>query len=305
VNGTQNIGGVIPNEEVEAFLEDIKDGRYDGKPLEATQTVYQTLENAALRRMLKVAPDVKGILAHPPREPGAGYPFKPFDIVTRIGDHDIENTGMVQLENGLRAPFAYLISRSARDGRVSVTIRRQGKVVQTALPVTTAKVALVPPYRGEPLSYFIHGPLVFAPAKAEDISLYAQMNRTLYADNSPLVTRGFDNVRFPGEQLVVVSAPLFTHPIAKGYANPVGKVVKEVNGVAIKNLRHLVETFRDCKDEYLTLRFADHWSEVLAFQRAELEKATESILEDQGIAVTRRGSPDMLKVWKAKGAPGR
>jgi S1-C subfamily serine protease len=305
LNGAQNIGGVIPNEEIETFLEDIKDGRYDGKPFEVMPTLYQPLENEALRRMLKVDASVKGVLAHPQRRPDASYPYQPFDIVTRIGDHDIDNTGMVQLENGLRAPFLYLIPRLARDHRVPVTLRRQGKQIRASLPVTQRDSALIPPYQGEPLSYFIHGPLVFAPARAEDTSLYAQMNRTVYADNSPLMTRNADTVRFPGEELVVVSAPMFAHRISKGYANPVGKVVKNVNGVEIKNLRHLVETLRDCTDAYLTFRFADQWSEVLVFNRHELEKATENILEDQGIAVTRRGSADMLKVWKAKAGAAR
>jgi hypothetical protein len=95
---------------------------------------------------------------------------------------------------------------------------------------------------------------------------------------------------------------MFGHKIAKGYANPVGKVVADVNGVQIKNLRHLVETLRDCKDEYLTFRFADAWSELLVFDRQEMERATEEILEDNGISATRRGSADLLKAWKAKTA---
>jgi hypothetical protein len=97
---------------------------------------------------------------------------------------------------------------------------------------------------------------------------------------------------------VAVTAPMFSHKIAKGYVDPVGKVVKEVNGVPIKSLRHLVETIRDCKDEYLTFRFADDWSDVLVFDRKEMEKATEDILEDNGIAPSRRASADLMKVWK-------
>jgi hypothetical protein len=82
-------------------------------------------------------------------------------------------------------------------------------------------------------------------------------------------------------------------------------VVKELNGIPIKILRHLVETIRDCTDEFLTFHFADNFSEVLVFDRQELERATEAILEDNGIAVTRRGSADMLKVWKASARPAK
>src|SRR5271167_2631509 len=48
----QNIGYIIPNEEVELFLKDIADGHYDGKP--AMYDDLQTLENPALREYLKL-----------------------------------------------------------------------------------------------------------------------------------------------------------------------------------------------------------------------------------------------------------
>ena len=161
------------------------------------------------------------------------------------------------------------------------------------------------PYDGEPLSYFIHGPLVFAVAKSDDISIYLQMNRTASMDNSPLITRAADLIRFPGEELVVVSARMFAHPIAKGYADPVGKVVKELNGIPVKNLRHLVEIVRDATDDFLTFRFTDTWSELLVFDRKDMAKATEEIMEDNGISATRRGSKDLLKVWSARTGAGK
>jgi len=197
-----------------------------------------------------------------------------------------------------------LVPKLARDDAVPVTVWRQGKHVVASLPVTTQDNRLVRSYTGEPLSYFIHGPLVFAPGMSEDVSVYAQMNRTFYLDNSPLVTRRDDLVRFPGEQLVVVSTRMFAHSITKGYADPVGKVVKDVNGISVKNLRHLVETIRDCKDEFLTFDFADNFSETLVFDRAEMEKATADILDDNGIDAKKRGSPDILKVWKASPRAG-
>jgi S1-C subfamily serine protease len=295
----QNIGSVIPNEEIETFLDNLKRGRQGGKPTLASQFMFQRLENKALRRKFKVDDAVRGVLVQLPSSSKAKSPVKPFDVLTKIGDFPIDNSGLVQLKNGMRAHFLYLVPKLARDDAVPVTLWRQGQNVAAALPVTIQDNRLVRPYKGEPLSYFIHGPLVFAPGMSDDVSLYAQMNRSFYLDNSPLVRRADEMVRFPGEQLVVVSSRMFAHSITKGYADPVGKVVKDVNGIPIKNLRHLVETIRDCTDEFLTFRFADNFSETLVFDRAEMGKATADILEENGIAATKRGSPDMLKVWKA------
>ena len=55
-------------------------------------------------------------------------------------------------------------------------------------------------------------------------------------------------------------------------------------------------------DEYYTFRFAGEGIETLVFRRAEMTKATDEILEDNGIAPNRRGSEDMLKVWKMAAA---
>jgi hypothetical protein len=117
---------------------------------------------------------------------------------------------------------------------------------------------------------------------------------------SPLISRFADRVEFPDEELVVVTSPMFKHKIAKGYADPAGQVVNEVNGTKIKSLKHLVEIFRDCSDEYLMFRFAERGAEVLVFRREEMNQATDEILEDNSIAPNRRGSEDVLKVWKQR-----
>jgi hypothetical protein len=150
-----------------------------------------------------------------------------------------------------------------------------------------------PLMHGEQPSYFIHGPLVFSAARQEVVSTYLRFNSN---PHSPLSSRIGDRVRFPGEELVVVTAPMFEHKIAKGYSSPFGQVLQRVNATSVKNLRHLVEVLRDSKDEFLKFRF-EEGAEVLVFRRTEMARATEEILEDAGIALGRRGSRDMLGVW--------
>jgi S1-C subfamily serine protease len=297
----ENIGYIVPNEEIDTFLEDIKDGHYDGKPREATRAQFQRLQNAAMRSFLKLTSDQRGIMVIPPDDPPASSPFRRFDVLTRIGEHDIDNEGMVQLPNDLRVSFLALVPKLAKDGAVPVSLFRDGKRIQAALPVSRTDDRLLREFRGEQPAYFIHGPLVFSPANADAVPLYLRVRPSLYFEQSPLVTRYLDHMRFPGEELVVVAGPMFAHKITSGYGNPIGLVVREVNGTTIRNLRHLVEVLRDAKEEFLTFRFAGLSAEVLVFRRQEMEKATEQILDDNGIAPSRRGSEEVLKVWK-KGA---
>ena len=260
--------------------------------------------DAALRGLLLRTPGLDsggkaGVVAMPgPHASSSHSPFEPFDVLTRIGEHAVDNEGMVQLPDDLRLPFPSLLPKLAKNGPVPITLIRGGRVVQASLPVSRRDNQLLREFRGEKLPYFIHGPLVFAPARFDAVALYARFKPLLYASQSPLITRRFDRVQFPGEELVVVTSPMFAHKIAKGYDDPVGQVVQEVNGIKIRNLCHLVETLRDCRDDYLRIRFAENHTEVLVFRRADMDKVTAEILEDNGIAPTRRGSEDMLAVWK-------
>jgi hypothetical protein len=112
------------------------------------------------------------------------------------------------------------------------------------------------------------------------------------------VTRRGDRPAFPGEQLVVVSARMFPHRIGKGYDNPFPKVVKEVNGVRVKNLRHMVELLRDTKETFTTLSFDDRASETIVFNHKEALAATEEVLSDNSIR--ELASDDLMPVWAAK-----
>jgi hypothetical protein len=113
-----------------------------------------------------------------------------------------------------------------------------------------------------------------------------------------LVKRLADKPSFEGEALVVVSSPFFPHKLSKGYANPISRVVRNVNGIPVKNLAHLVEILRDSKDRFTTIEFDGRGGETLIFSRAEMLAATDEILTDNG--VRSQGSPDTLAIWNAK-----
>jgi S1-C subfamily serine protease len=67
LGSAENIGYIVPCEEIELFLEDVADGRYDGKP--ALFDELQTLENDALRSFLKLDKSVEGIFVHAVDDP--------------------------------------------------------------------------------------------------------------------------------------------------------------------------------------------------------------------------------------------
>ncbi len=222
-------------------------------------------------------------------------------MITKLGDHEIDNVFMAKVRDNLRVSFQYFLQILAKDGKVPLTVVRDGKEMTVELPVPAQADELIQPLQGKYPSYFIYGPLVFSPASAEFVGTVDRGSQPLLgAIGSPLATRRGDKVAFPGEELVVVSSPMFPHRIGKGYSNPLAKVVREINGVKVKNLRQLVETLRDSKDKYITITFDDRNSETIVFDRLDALKATDEILSDN--SVRQQGSEDILPVWTAKPA---
>jgi S1-C subfamily serine protease len=298
---TQNIGYIIPNEEVELFLKDIADGHYDGKP--AMYDDLQTLENPALREFLKLDKSVEGMVVHRPDKADAAYPLKEWDVITRIGDTPIDNQGMIKLDRDLRVSFGYLIQKLAADDKLPLTIVRAGKTLKVELPVSAQHPTLITDLHGGYPSYFIYGPLVFSTATWQFVSSFennAGLLRILGAVKSPLVTRTFDAPSADLEELVVVSSPFFPHKLAIGYSNPAGSVVYAVNGTRIHSLAHLVAVLRDLKDPFVTIEFDQKGGEALVFSRPAILAATDDILTDNGVRA--QGSPNMLSVWQDKPA---
>jgi S1-C subfamily serine protease len=300
LGGADNIGYIIPCEEIALFLQDIADGRYDGKP--AMFDSLQTLENPALRAFLKLEKTAEGMVVQEPDSADPAYPLKAWDVITKIGDTPVDNEGMVKLGANLRVRFMYLIQNIARNGSVPLTVLRAQKSMTINLPVPTSRPMLIEDLIGKYPPYFILGPLAFSSGNALFVAPLSNNARALLGLSflgSPLITRRSDKPAFHDEELVVVSSPFFPHKLAKGYDNPVSRVVSAVNGVTIKNLRHLVEVLRDSKDEFLTFEFAGK-GETLIFPRKDMIAATDDLLSDNGIR--DQASPGLLEVWKAKSA---
>ena len=302
LNDSENIGYIIPSEEIDLFLEDIADGHYDGKP--AMFDELQTLENSALRSFLKLDKGVEGIIVHRPDRADPSYPLKEWDVITRIGDTPVDDQGMIKLGGNLRVRFPYLIQKIAKNGKVPLTVARTGKEMPVELPVASKHPIVISDLGGTYPSYFVYGPLVFSTATTEFIggfsrgSAGASWMRVLSAFGSPLIKRLGDKPAFDGESLVVVSSPFFPHKLSKGYSNPFAQVVKTINGVTIKNLSHLVQVLRDSKEQFITVAFDCRGCETMIFPRAEMLAATDEILTDNG--VRSQGSTDTMAIWNGK-----
>jgi S1-C subfamily serine protease len=297
-----NIGYIIPSEEIDLFLKDIADGHYDGKP--DLFDDFQTLENPALRSFLKLDKSVQGMVVHKPDSNDPAYPLKQWDVITKIGDTSVDDQGMIKIGPNLRVQFRYLVQKLAKSGKVTLTVVRNGKEMPVEVAVSPKHPMVIPDLANGYPSYFVCGPIVFSAATEQFTRAFLGGSRAarwvswLSFMGSPLLARASGKPAFDGEELVIVPSPFFPHKLVRGYSEPSYQVVKEINNVRVKNLAHLVQILRDSKDEFITIEFDNRFGETLVFPRAEMLAATDDILTDNGIR--SQGSPDMMAIWNAK-----
>ena len=289
----ENVGYLIPTEEVNMFLEDVSDSTYDGKS--RFSGIIFPLENSALRDHLGVAEEMTGILVTRSRDTTSTNPLKRWDVITHVGEHAIQNDGRVSVTENLRLLFTYQVPKLARDGILAMTVFREGKEQKLRVPAPRTRNRLIPHMLNSYPRYFIYGPLVFSQATQEFVSAAGSAQLRMTANSNPLTLRLHDSPAFEGEELVVIASSMFPHAITKGYSNPIGQAVGSINGVKIKNLVHLVETLRDLKDESLVIEFEGRLGSNLVFNREEMNVATEEILNENGIRY--QSSKDLGRIW--------
>jgi S1-C subfamily serine protease len=277
----ENIGYLIPPEEIRAFLSGVKKGKYDGNLLMFDD--FQTAENEALRAFLKIPSNVTGVVITKPYRDDTNYPLKQWDVITNVGPHVIDNQGYVDVRDGLRMRFLYYVARLAKDGKIALTVLRSGKKKELSVPVGSRRDLLVPMLEEGYPDYFIYGPMVFTAATQEYVrALGPNGVGALLVLESPLLTRLYQKPAESGEQLVIIATRMFPHRSIKGYENRPFGVVTTLNGKHVKNLRSLAELLSDSKDEFIRFDMADR-SEALVFRRTELQASTEEILSNEGI----------------------
>ena len=305
---SDNIGYLIPSEEVLRFLRNAEENKPGVKPRLPIR--FQRLVNVGLRRKLKLDRTSTGVWVRELMEVEEDeYPIQIGDIITHIADHNIDNSGQARLADDLLVNFEYFVPQLVSNGSVPLRIIRDGKEQSVDAPVQQPKPRLLPPLKGRYPDYFVYGPMVFISGPADFVGVLENLLAssdsrqrlsglagftTLARRRSPLVTRRYDLPAFDGEELVMI-ANWLPHRLRIGYGAPNMQVIDTINGIDIRNLKHLVETLRDLDDDFVEIQFAESQVETLIFEREKIVAANEDILLNNGIP--RQGSPELLRIW--------
>ena len=279
----ENTGYIIPTPVVKRFLTDIKDGRYDGHPVQGLWYMEGALENAATRDYHKLKKGDGGVkvsqVAH--YSPAKGV-LLPGDILLSIDGKTIGVDGKIVLFNE-RLSFRAFYDLKQRGDKIQLQILRDGvrKKVEFNLQ---AKALFYDPglkYSLRP-RYLTVGGLVFSALSRN----YLQEWGRNWSYDAPLVLRYAQTFAtelklFQGKREIVVLTERLAHPV-NTYAGPfMEEILLKLNGESISSVEDIARIVAADKSEFLIFEFLGQETPLVLEREAALEADTSIVKQYQ------------------------
>jgi S1-C subfamily serine protease len=278
---SSNIGFLIPVPVIRHFLEDVKDGAYDGFP--SLGIIDQELQNKSHRDFLSMKKGQSGVLiTHVLPGGSADGKLRQGDIVLKIDGTIVANDGTYRfLDNRIR--YTDLIDRRQIGQSASVTVLRGGAERQVTVELKAVPVRI--PWFNEfdvKPRYVIIGGIIFQNLSKEYLKIWNEWwssagDQMLY----PYFfseTDGVDNWR---REFVLINHVL-PDPSNTYISDISDKVVDSINGRKISRLEDVVDAFRQPEGKFHVIR-TQGTTIPIVLQADQIRSADESIARKYGI----------------------
>jgi S1-C subfamily serine protease len=286
--GLQSTGFFIPTVIITHFLDDIKDGTYDGVPEAGLRMA--SLQNPAFRRMLKLPEDSKrGVRVDKILDiPATQAVIKPNDVIMQVGDYPVDDDGTITFD-GNTVGVSAAIDLAQNGDIVPLKIWRDGQMIDVKLPVKvyTEDMAQGNQYDVLP-RYYIYGGLVFTPLSLDYLKTFGQdwtdsAGRELIYE---LIYRHLEDPKNWRPEPVVL-ASILDHSVNANFSTRGQAMVDKINGMRIDRLSDVPKAFGLNNSPDAIVEFLpDHHFEVI--RKDVAEQVNPDILETYRVPAQSR-----------------
>ncbi|MEM7181501.1 MAG: trypsin-like peptidase domain-containing protein [Spirochaetota bacterium] len=273
----ENIGYLIPTTVIQYFLKDIEDGSYEGYVELGVQTMNSF--NQGLRKLKQIPEKYDGVFVTKVLKGGSaeGY-LQNWDLILSIDDLPVGKNGTIVLDKDTRIDFVEVVDNKHAGEQIKLQVFRAGKVLQLQFPAKKMRqFEYMRNTYEKGFNYFILGGLVFQEHSRSLLHAWSQMRET--QGGSQFLYRFFyfikDQLNKEIESDVIFYRRL-AHPINSSSGYFLNLILESVNGIKIRNLKHLKTVCKNLKDEYFILKFRDVKTSLI-LKRQDVEKATPNI----------------------------
>lgn len=279
---SESLGYVIPPDVVRHFLSDIQDGKVDGFP--ESLFAWDTMENPAKRHYYRMNPSQTGVVIDHVDSALGSDSVQTGDVLLEIGGYRVSNNGKIRLKDGEPRSLWYPLYLRQIGEKVPVKVLRGGTVTEISMPVVRKSLRAKGWMYDTRPDYFVYGGFVFTTLSFDYLAeSEADFREDLMKDKE-----------FPEDEAVVISYTFADEGIV-GYFNAGDMIVRNVNDVKVRNLRHLVEILDGCRDGYvcLDLNNGDKWNRKVIVDAREMRETTRRVMKRNQIPSDR--SDDLRK----------
>lgn len=249
---SQNIGYIVPVDVVQHFLEDIKDGEYNGFP--KLGIYIKNLENPTIKKYYHLDENMSGILVI---DILYGSPLEDVlekeDIIISINGHNIEDDGTVEFRSKQFTDFKYFIDELQVKDEVTLKVLRNGKeiVLQSKMNSTNDKTMSFANLEYDQVpNYFIHGGYVFTP-------LTKNLLNASRLSLMPLRYQAEHKWPTKEKQEVVLLLKVLASSLNQGDHMMRLWAIEKINGQAFKTFKEFYMKIKNFKGESIVLEDED------------------------------------------------
>lgn len=272
----ESLGYIIPPDIIRHFLSDIADGKVDG--FSDRLFALDQLESPPKRRYCKMDAEQTGVAVDDVDSALGADSIRTDDIILEIEGRKVSNNGRIRLEGGVARSLFYPIYMRQLGERIPVKVLRGGAVLETT--VTAAKKSRRARgwlYDKKP-DYFLYGGFVFTTVSFD----YLSNVKPDFHDDL------LKNKDFQDDEPVVISF-CFADKGIEGYIGCDESLVRKVNGVKVRNLRHLVELVEKCRDGFVRFDVDrdTEWDAKIVVDANEMRETTARVMKRHQIPADR------------------
>jgi S1-C subfamily serine protease len=275
ISQSQNIGYLVPVNMVQHFIEDIKDGKYDGFPELGVTT--QKMENPTIKAYYGLDEKTTGkLVADIVYNAPVINVIQKGDIITSIDGHNIEDDGTVSFREHEYTDFGYYVDMHQMGDSVKLEIIREGKKMMLEAKLTRIPddVLLVKTTQYDAMpSYFIEGGYIFSPL-SRNLLLSTKLNR---------LKLSYFATQWPTEEKkeVVVLLKVLTSEMSRGHNDFKMWPIEKINGETYDSFSTFYHKMKSFKEQYIVLEDKDGVELVIDTEKAKENQS--SILKKYNI----------------------
>ena len=270
------LGYIIPPDIIRHFLVDIQDGKVDG--FSDILFAMDLMENPAKRRYYRMDSARTGVVVDYVDSVLGKDSIRKDDIILEIDGYKVSNIGRIRLAGGEARSLYYPLYTRQIGEKIPVKVFRDGTVVETFITAAKKNRRIRRWMYDVRPDYFVYGGLVFTTVSYDYlVDSRAEIHDDIIKDKS-----------FVDDEPVAISF-CFSDKAIDGYRGAANSLVRSVNGVKVRNLRHLTELVDQCHDEFVRfgLDRGNEWDNKLIVDAREMREATVRVMKRNLIPADR------------------